>query len=67
MNRDILRMAAMLHDVGKVGITDVILKKPARLTPEEYQIMQYHTSNSQSEIILEKKAKQSEKNLWYRR
>ena len=33
----------MLHDVGKVGITDIILKKPGRLTPEEYQIMQYHT------------------------
>ena len=27
-NKDILRMAAMLHDVGKVGISDIILKKP---------------------------------------
>jgi HD-GYP domain-containing protein (c-di-GMP phosphodiesterase class II) len=41
--RDILRIAAMLHDVGKVAISDVILKKPARFTPEEYLIMQHHT------------------------
>jgi HD-GYP domain-containing protein (c-di-GMP phosphodiesterase class II) len=36
-------MAAMLHDVGKVAISDLILKKPARFTPEEYRIMQHHT------------------------
>ncbi len=42
-NRDILRMAAMLHDVGKVAISDTILKKPARFTPEEYEIMKQHT------------------------
>ncbi len=42
-NRDILRMAAMLHDVGKVAISDLILKKPSRFTNEEYQIMKSHT------------------------
>ncbi|MDR3247601.1 MAG: GAF domain-containing protein, partial [Treponema sp.] len=42
-SRDTLRVAAMLHDVGKVAISDVILKKPARFTPEEYIIMQHHT------------------------
>jgi HD-GYP domain-containing protein (c-di-GMP phosphodiesterase class II) len=41
--RDTLRIAAMLHDVGKVAISDVILKKPARFTPEEYLVMQHHT------------------------
>lgn len=41
--RDILRMVAMLHDVGKVAISDIILKKPARFTPEERRIMQTHT------------------------
>jgi len=41
--KDVLRMAAMLHDVGKVAISDTILKKPARFTDEEYQIMQKHT------------------------
>ena len=42
-NRDVLRMSAMLHDVGKVAISDAILKKPARFTPEEYEIMKQHT------------------------
>jgi HD-GYP domain-containing protein (c-di-GMP phosphodiesterase class II) len=42
-NRDILRMAAMLHDVGKVAISDTILKKPGRLTPQEFETMQQHT------------------------
>jgi HD-GYP domain-containing protein (c-di-GMP phosphodiesterase class II) len=41
--RDVLKIAAMLHDVGKVAISDVILKKPARFTPEEFLIMQHHT------------------------
>lgn len=41
--RDILRMAAMLHDVGKVAISDAILKKPGRFTPEEYDVMKLHT------------------------
>jgi len=42
-NKDSFRMAAMLHDVGKVGISDLILKKPAKLTAEEYEIMKCHT------------------------
>jgi HD-GYP domain-containing protein (c-di-GMP phosphodiesterase class II) len=41
--KDILRMAAMLHDVGKVGISDLILKKPGRFNDEEYEIMKSHT------------------------
>ena len=42
-NRDILRMAAMLHDVGKVAISDLILKKPAKLDPAEFETMKQHT------------------------
>lgn len=42
-NRDVLRMSAMLHDVGKVAISDNILKKPGRFTPEEFQVMKLHT------------------------
>jgi HD-GYP domain-containing protein (c-di-GMP phosphodiesterase class II) len=41
--RDNLRMAAMLHDVGKVAISDIILKKPGRFTDDEYSIMKSHT------------------------
>ncbi|OHD14626.1 MAG: phosphohydrolase [Spirochaetes bacterium GWB1_48_6] len=42
-NQDTFRMAAMLHDVGKVAISDLILKKPAKFTPEEYEVMKTHT------------------------
>ena len=41
--KDVLRMAAMLHDVGKVAISDLILKKPARLNLDEFEIMKSHT------------------------
>lgn len=42
-NRDMLRMAAMLHDVGKVAISDIILKKPGKFNDDEYEIMKLHT------------------------
>jgi putative two-component system response regulator len=38
-----LRRGAFLHDVGKVGIPDVILLKPGRLTASEQEVMQQHT------------------------
>lgn len=37
-----LRQTALLHDIGKIGIPDSVLKKPARLTDEEYTIMKSH-------------------------
>ncbi len=42
-NRDMLRMAAMLHDVGKIAISDTILKKPGKLNQSEFDIMKGHT------------------------
>jgi HD-GYP domain-containing protein (c-di-GMP phosphodiesterase class II) len=41
--RDVLHMGAMLHDVGKVAISDAILKKPSPLNFEEFEIMKRHT------------------------
>ena len=41
--RDSLRMAAMLHDVGKVAISDLILKKPGKFDNDEREIMKQHT------------------------
>jgi phosphoribosyl 1,2-cyclic phosphodiesterase len=38
-----IRLAAMLHDIGKVGISDLILKKPDKLTDEEFAVMRGHT------------------------
>ncbi len=37
-----LEVAALLHDIGKVGIPDSILRKPGRLDPEEYALMKKH-------------------------
>jgi len=38
-----IRFGTPLHDIGKIGIDDAILRKPGALTPEEYRIMQSHT------------------------
>jgi HD-GYP domain-containing protein (c-di-GMP phosphodiesterase class II) len=37
-----IEIAALLHDIGKVGIPDAILNKPAKLTSEEYDLMKKH-------------------------
>jgi putative nucleotidyltransferase with HDIG domain len=39
-----IRVGALLHDIGKIGITDSILLKPERLTPEEDRIIRQHPS-----------------------
>ena len=55
---ELLRSAARLHDVGKIGITDLILLKPGKLTNEEFDLMKTHTtigaqmlSNGQSLLL----------------
>lgn len=45
-----LRKAALLHDIGKIGIPDAILNKPSRLTNEEYSIMKTHATRG-AEIL----------------
>lgn len=40
---DLLLNASPMHDLGKIGISDLILLKPGKLTPEEFSIMQNHT------------------------
>ena len=42
--QNILFYSAPLHDVGKIGIPDNILKKPGPLTPEEFEIIKLHTT-----------------------
>lgn len=43
-----IRRAALLHDVGKLGISNLILDKPGKLTPEELQTMRRHPIYTQS-------------------
>ena len=38
-----LRRAGIVHDIGKVAVPDAVLLKPARLTPEEMEVMKQHT------------------------
>ncbi len=47
---EVLELASLLHDVGKIGIPEKILKKPGKLTPGEYEIMKRHP-NIGAEII----------------
>jgi len=41
---EMIRLAAPMHDVGKVGIPDAILRKPSKLTRDEFKIMKSHTT-----------------------
>jgi putative two-component system response regulator len=41
---ELLRRAAPLHDIGKIGISDAILLKPGRLTESEFEVMKAHTT-----------------------
>lgn len=48
---DSLLLSAQLHDVGKIMVPDVILKKPGKLTPEEFDLMKQHPA--QGAVIIE--------------
>lgn len=55
INRDFVKNmlnAAPMHDIGKISTPDVILQKPGKLTPEEYEIMKQHAPRG-GEIIME--------------
>jgi HD-GYP domain-containing protein (c-di-GMP phosphodiesterase class II) len=44
--RQMIQVAALLHDYGKIGIPDAILKKPGKLTEQEYEIVKNHSFKS---------------------
>jgi putative nucleotidyltransferase with HDIG domain len=46
----LIRIGTPLHDIGKIGIDDAILRKPDRLSPEEVEIMKTHTTRG-AEIL----------------
>jgi diguanylate cyclase (GGDEF)-like protein/putative nucleotidyltransferase with HDIG domain len=39
-----LHLGSLLHDVGKIGISDTLLRKPDKLTPEEYEVIKAHAT-----------------------
>ncbi|MCX7921110.1 MAG: HD domain-containing protein [Clostridia bacterium] len=41
---ELIKLAAPMHDIGKVAISDTILNKPGKLTPEEFEIMKTHSA-----------------------
>ena len=45
---DILRVSSLLHDYGKLGVSDEVLKKPGKLTAEEYEHIKQHIPRTQS-------------------
>jgi putative nucleotidyltransferase with HDIG domain len=49
-DREALRVAGLLHDVGKIGIPDSVLLKPGKLTKEEYELIKRHPVISSSII-----------------
>ena len=51
-NKEIIEKAAILHDIGKIGIRDSVLQKEGKLTPEEYSHIQEHVQITHN--ILEK-------------
>lgn len=46
-NVEVIRYAALLHDYGKIGVPDHILRKPTALTPAEYEVIKKHVLHTQ--------------------
>jgi putative nucleotidyltransferase with HDIG domain len=40
--QELIRVGALLHDIGKIGISDAVLQKPGRLTPDEEALIRQH-------------------------
>lgn len=47
---DMMVVASLLHDVGKIHVSDLVLNKPGKLTPEEYEIMKSHAKTGEQVI-----------------
>ncbi len=39
---EVLRLGALLHDIGKIGVSDDVLRKPGALTPDEFELIKQH-------------------------
>ena len=59
---EIFLLSSQLHDVGKIGISDLILNKPAKLTPEEFEAMKVHVSTGVD--VIQRMMNMTEKNAF---
>jgi diguanylate cyclase (GGDEF)-like protein/putative nucleotidyltransferase with HDIG domain len=55
-----IRIAGLLHDVGKIGIPDAVLRKPAKLTPSEYELMKTHAALGADIVLAAEMPKRAE-------
>jgi putative nucleotidyltransferase with HDIG domain len=56
-----IRVAGLLHDIGKIGVPKEILNKAGKLTPEEWEVIRFHPIYG-AEIIMRMKEKNKVKN-----
>ena len=47
-----IKLGALLHDIGKIGIPEHVLKKPSKLTDEEWEIMKQHPTIGAEKVLL---------------
>lgn len=47
-----IKLGALLHDIGKIGIPETVLKKPSRLTDEEWEIMKQHPTIGAEKVLM---------------
>lgn len=47
-----IKLGALLHDIGKIGIPETVLKKPSKLTDEEWEIMKQHPTIGAEKVLL---------------
>lgn len=47
-----IKLGALLHDIGKIGIPESVLKKPSKLTDEEWEIMKQHPTIGAEKVLL---------------
>ena len=47
-----IKLGALLHDIGKIGIPETVLRKPSKLTDEEWEIMKQHPTIGAEKVLL---------------
>jgi len=67
MDEELILQSCQLHDVGKISISDTLLNKPGKLTPEEFEKMKTHTTFGEKAILRLKEKAMDDGSLEYAR